>query len=135
MLKRAIFAAIGAAVFAVGLPSQAHDAADNATVLQKHALPEAPGHTGIMLTVNYAPGQSSPAHVHPGSVFAYVMEGEVESQLEGEAPVKYKAGQFWYESPKHPHVVSRNASKTKPAKLLVVLMVGDGEEILQPYKK
>ena len=35
----------------------------------------------------------------------------------------YTKGQSWYESPKKPHVVSKNASKTEPAKLLVFLLL------------
>lgn len=104
-------------------------------ILQKLGLPDAAGKNGVMLTVTYAPGQASLPHVHPGSVFAYVLEGEVESQMEGEAPVHYKAGQYWYESPKHPHIMSRNASDTQPAKLLVWLMVNEGEAVAQPYQK
>ncbi|WP_211228798.1 cupin domain-containing protein [Metapseudomonas resinovorans] len=30
-----------------------------------------------------------------GSVFAYVTEGEVISQLKGQAPKRYKAGRIW----------------------------------------
>jgi len=132
------YALLGAAAIAFAQPVLAHDVPEagkeSRAILQKSGLPDAAGKTGVMLTVSYAPGQASLPHVHPGSVFAYVLEGEVESQMEGEAPVRYKAGQSWYESPKHPHIMSRNASDTKPAKLLVWLMVGDGEAIAQPYK-
>ena len=103
--------------------------------LKKQALPDVPGKNVIMATVNYAPGQESDPHVHPGSVFAYVLEGEVISQLEGQAPVTYKAGDYWYETPKVPHIVSKNASSTKPAKLLVWLLVGDGEQLKLPLNK
>ena len=71
-----------------------------------------------MAVVSYAPGQASTPHFHSGSVFAYVLEGEVVSQLEGQPPVTYKAGESWYEPPRAPHLVSRNASGTRPAKLL-----------------
>jgi quercetin dioxygenase-like cupin family protein len=104
-------------------------------ILHKLGLPDAGGKQGVMLTVTYAPGQASLPHLHPGSVFAYVLEGEVESQMEGEQPERYKAGQSWYESPKHPHVTSRNVSDTQPAKLLVWMVIGEGEPVAQPYKK
>lgn len=103
--------------------------------LMHQALPDAPGKNVVMATVNYAPGQASDPHVHPGSVFAYVLEGEVTSQLEGQAPVTFKAGDYWYETPKAPHVVSKNASSSKPAKLLVWLLVGDGEQLKLPLRK
>jgi quercetin dioxygenase-like cupin family protein len=145
MLKKALFALLGAAAFAAVLPARAHDVPgghapaeagkEARAILQQLGLPDAAGRNGTMLTVSYSPGQASLPHVHPGSVFAYVLEGEVESQMEGEQPMRYKAGQYWYESPRHPHVVSRNVSDTQPARLLVWLMTGEGEEIALPYKK
>lgn len=117
---------------AVSLPASAHDGAGQETraLLQQRALPDLPGKTGIMATVRYAPGQASTAHEHPGSVFAYVLEGAVTSQMEGSAPVTYRAGQSWYEAPHAGHLVSKNASATKPATLLVFLLTGQGEDIL-----
>lgn len=113
----------------------AHDGehgGEKRALLQAKALSDAPGKKGIMATVHYAPGQASIPHYHPGSVFAYVLEGEVVSQLDGGAPVTYKAGESWYEAPRTPHNTSRNASATKPATLLVWLLVTDGEEISVP---
>jgi len=67
-------------------------------------------------------------------VFAYVLEGTVVTQLEGEQPVTYTKGQSWYESPKKPHMVSRNASVTESAKILMFLLSGKGEAIKVPVK-
>ena len=67
-------------------------------------------------------------------MFAYVLEGTVVSQLEGDEPMTYTKGQSWYESPKKPHVVSKNASKTEPAKLLVFLLSQEGESLIVPMK-
>jgi quercetin dioxygenase-like cupin family protein len=144
MLNKALLPLIGAAAFAAAvLPAQAHDLAgghaapgrERLQVLQEQQLPDVAGRTGHMLTVTFAPGQTSVPHVHPGSVFAYVLEGEVESQMEGEQPVRYKAGQSWYEAPNHPHVLARNTSDRKPAKLLVWLLTADGEAPVSPLKK
>jgi quercetin dioxygenase-like cupin family protein len=145
MFRKVLITVLGAAAIAAVLPAIAHDVAgghppaeagkETRAILQKLGLPDAVGKDAVMLTVTYAPGQASLPHVHPGSVFAYVLEGEVESQMEGEQPMKYKAGQYWYESPRHPHIMSRNVSDSQPAKLLVWLMVGDGEAVAQPYKK
>src|SRR5438046_2576362 len=108
----------GAALIMGQAPALAEDAV---SVLMKQPLADMAGKVATMLTVAYAPGAASDPHVHPGSVFAYVLEGTVVTQLEGEQPVTYTKGQSWYESPKKPHVVSRNASVTEPAKLLVLL--------------
>jgi quercetin dioxygenase-like cupin family protein len=109
-------------------------AEDSVSVLMKQPLADMVGKVATMLTVAYAPGAASDPHVHPGSVFAYVLEGTVVTQLEGEQPVTYTKGQSWYESPKKPHMVSRNASVTEPAKLLVFLLSGKGEAIKVPVK-
>jgi quercetin dioxygenase-like cupin family protein len=109
-------------------------AEDAVSVLIKQRLADLAGKEATVLAVDYAPGAASEIHVHPGSVFAYVLEGTIVSQLEGEQPMTYTKGQSWYESPKKPHVVSKNASKTEPAKLLVFLLSQEGESIKVPMK-
>jgi quercetin dioxygenase-like cupin family protein len=112
----------------------AHDAAgeEKVTPVQMQKLPDVPGKQVAMAVVSYEPGQASAPHFHSGSVFAYVLEGEVVSQLEGQPPVTYKAGESWYEPPRAPHLVSRNASSTRPAKLLAWLLMDEGGQIKQP---
>jgi quercetin dioxygenase-like cupin family protein len=107
-------------------------AGDSVSVLMKQPLGDMAGKVATMLIVDYTPGAASDAHVHPGSVFAYVLEGTVVAQLEGEQPMTYSKGQSWYESPKKPHMVSRNASVTGPAKLLVLLLSQEGEALKVP---
>ena len=113
----------------------AHDAGvdeEVVTPLQRRSLPDVPGKQVVVATVSYRPGQASSAHRHAGSVFAYVLEGEVVSQLAGEPAVTYKVGQSWYEPPRMPHLVSRNASTTRPAKLLAILVMDEGGEVREP---
>jgi quercetin dioxygenase-like cupin family protein len=119
-----------------GMACFAYDTGEETTTpLQRRELVDVPGKTGMLVLVNYAPGQASKAHVHPGSVFAYVLEGEVVSQLEGQSPVTYRAGESWYEPPRAPHLVSRNASDTAPAKLLAWLILDDGAPPKEPWPK
>ncbi|HEY4310221.1 MAG TPA: cupin domain-containing protein [Pirellulales bacterium] len=80
-----------------------------------------------VITVSYGPGGKSPKHRHDVAVFAYVAEGDVESQLEGEELKTFHKGEMWYEPPGTIHVVSRNASQEKPAKLLVFLVQEEGK--------
>ena len=48
----------------------------------------------------------------------------------------YRAGESWYETPGSIHRVSRNASKTEPAKLLAVFVVDtDDKELTTPVKE
>ena len=123
--------ALAGMTLVLGQPALAEDAV---SVLMKHRLADMAGKEASVITVDYAPGAASDPHLHPGSVFAYVLEGAVVSQLEGEKPVTYTRGQSWYESPKKPHVVSKNASKTEPAKLLVFLLSQEGESLFVPAK-
>ena len=104
-------------------------AEDAVSTLMKQRLADVAGRVVTVLTVDFAPGATSEPHVHPGSVVAYVLEGAVISQLEGGEPIMYTRGQAWYESPKRPHVVSKNASKTEPAKVLAFLLSEEGEPI------
>lgn len=92
------------------------------------------GKRATLITVDYAPGQATPPHFHPGSVFAYVLEGSVESRLGSEKPVVYTKGQSWHEGPKQPHLISRNASTVEPAQLLVILLSDKDEPITMPIK-
>ncbi|MFJ4343966.1 cupin domain-containing protein [Pseudomonas sp. NPDC089401] len=110
------------------------DVADQVKVLQEKQPSNAPGKTAVMLTVSYAPGEASPAHQHPGAVMAYVLEGAVVSKLNDEPEKTYKAGEYWYEAPGTVHGVSRNASKTRPAKLLVWSLVDQGKPVTEPVQ-
>jgi hypothetical protein len=51
----------------------------------------------------------------------YVLDGEVEMQVRGGTLRRLGSEQVFYESPEDVHTVSRNASKTKPAKFVVFL--------------
>ena len=132
----AVMLAIAATATLLAPRAGAHDAhEETVTPVQVKALPDMPGKQLIMAIVAYEPGQASAAHFHPGSVFAYVLEGEVVSQLEGEPEHVYKVGESWYEPPRKPHLVSRNASTTKPAKLLAVLLGDEGGPVKLPLGK
>lgn len=119
-------------------PAFAHDSAagrESITPLQAQPLPDASGKQGLMAMVSFAPGQASAPHVHSGSIFAYVLEGEVVSQLAGQPAITYKQGESWYEAPRTPHLVARNASGTKSARLLVWALVDQGSPIREPLSK
>lgn len=88
-----------------------------------------------MLTVEYAPGQSSPAHRHNSHVLVYVLEGALVMGVKGKDPVTVKAGETFYESPTDIHTVSRNASDTERAKFLVTLIHDPGAATMLPADK
>ena len=114
----------------------AHEAApsEKVTVLQDQMLKNAPGKKALMIEVDYKPGQSSIAHKHEGTAMAYVISGEIISQVKGEKAITYKAGEYWYEPAGSEHLVSKNASASKPAKLLVFMVLAPEEKILIPLE-
>lgn len=85
------------------------------------------GKEAIMLTVDYPPGGSSPPHQHDAHVFVYVLEGSMVMQVDGHEPVTLKPGDTFYESPQDVHRQSANASKAKPAKMLVFMVKDQGK--------
>jgi quercetin dioxygenase-like cupin family protein len=100
----------------------------------KHDLPDLTmkGWSVTAVEVSYGPGDSSGAHRHPGITIAYVLEGEIRSKV-GDGPEQtYAAGQMFLETPHQLHAVSRNASTTKPAKLLALLLAENGQQLTTP---
>ena len=72
-----------------------------------------------VITLTVAPDSVSPPHQHIGPVFAYILEGQIENQVDPDQPKTYKAGDYFYESAMHVHRELRNLSKTETAKLLI----------------
>ena len=106
---------------------------DIATLMSKD-LKELPGKEITMITVEYPPGWSDPVHVHNAYGLIYVLEGTVVMQVKGGKEVTLTEGQTFYEGPDDVHVVGRNASATKPAKLLVTFVKDKGAPILVPVE-
>jgi quercetin dioxygenase-like cupin family protein len=134
--RAALAAALsGLTTFAAGAVYAHGDAVEETvTPLMKQAIPEISGKNVLIATVDFAPSQASTAHRHPGSLCGYVLEGTVESQLAG-APLKsYKQGESWYEPPGASHLIARNPSKSKPARLLIFTFAAEGEPVKLPLK-
>jgi quercetin dioxygenase-like cupin family protein len=104
----------------------------NVSPLMSKDLTEIPGKEAVMITVEYPPGSVDPVHRHNAQAFVYVLEGSIVMQVKGGKEVTLTPGQTFYEGPEDIHVVGRNASKTKPAKFLVVLIKNKGAPVLVP---
>jgi quercetin dioxygenase-like cupin family protein len=104
------------------------------TSLMSKDLREFSGKEGLMITLEYAADGSDPIHRHDAHTFVYVLEGSVVMQVKGEKEVTLTPGQTFYEGPNDIHVVSRNASNTKPAKFLVFFLKDEGAPLLIPVK-
>jgi quercetin dioxygenase-like cupin family protein len=93
-----------------------------------------PGEQALMYIVDFPPGFSSPVHRHNAQVSVYVLEGSVVMQVRGQKELTLGPGQSFYEDPNDIHIVSRNASSTKPAKFLVFLINKKGAPLVIPTK-
>jgi quercetin dioxygenase-like cupin family protein len=113
-------------------PATAHASTERVTPALAQAIPNIPGKSLIAVVVDYPPGGASPAHVHAKSAFiyGYVIAGAIESQVNDGRRQILRAGQSFYEPPGARHPVSRNASKTRPAKLLAVFVVDSDDTAL-----
>src|SRR5262245_5376112 len=102
------------------------------TSLMSKPLPDIPGKEGEMIVVEYGPGEADPVHRHNADAFVYVLEGSIVMQVRGGEEVTLSRGQTFYELPADIHTVSRNASRTEPAKFLVLLLKSKGVEPVLP---
>jgi len=102
------------------------------TSLMSKDLPENFSKEMLMIIVEHAPGGSNPSHRHNAHAMVYVLEGSVVMQVKGGKQVTLTPGQTFYEGPADIHVIDRNASSTKPAKFLVVLIKDKGAPALVP---
>ncbi len=69
-----------------------------------------------------------------GEGLAEVLEGSVVMLVRGGKEVTLTPGRTFYEGPNDVHVVGRNASKTKPAKVVVFFLKNKGAPIPVPAK-
>ncbi len=126
--------AAAAAVLIVPKPGRTHGVSvgESVTVAADEPIPNLSGKRLVSHIVDYAPGGTSAAHRHASSAFiyAYVLLGEIRTQVDDQPARVYKAGEAWFENPGAYHRVSANASETAPARLLAVLIVDAADEQL-----
>jgi quercetin dioxygenase-like cupin family protein len=125
---------VAVATFAVGLLARPAVAAPQPVVtpILTKELVNIPGKEVLMLTVEYPPGGADPVHRHNAHGFIYVLEGSIVMGVKGGKEVTLTPGQTFYEGPSDIHTVGRNASTTKPAKFLVVLVKDRGVAAMLP---
>jgi quercetin dioxygenase-like cupin family protein len=100
------------------------------TPLMSNDLAGIPGKESLTYTVEFPPGFSSPVHRHNAHVSVYVLEGTVVMQVKGGKELTLTPGQTFSEGPDDVHVVSRNASGTRPARFLVFVVKDKGAPLL-----
>jgi quercetin dioxygenase-like cupin family protein len=117
-------------------PAPTHGAAQSphaeVEALMTKPLSDYPGKEATMIAVTYPPGAVDPVHRHNAHAFVYVLEGSIVMGLNGGKEVTLKPGQTFYEGPNDLHTVGRNASLTKPAKFVVLLLKNKNAPVLTP---
>ena len=136
-IRTIIGAASAAIAIATAAPASVYDVGDKVTPNFAQAIPNIPGKSLIAVVVDYPPGGASVPHTHAKSsfIYAYVVSGSIESKVNDGPTRVYKAGESWSEPPGASHPISRNVSKTQPAKLLAVFVVDtDDKNLTTPVK-
>lgn len=130
-------ALLGAAITVLAPAVYAGAPAESVAPNFSHAITNIPGKSLVALEVLYPPGGASLPHSHAKSAFiyAYVVSGAIESKVDGEPAHIYSAGQSFHEEPGAVHRISRNASKSEPAKLLAVFIVDSTDATLTTPQK
>ena len=139
MTRREVGKALGLAAFSVGglgeflqaqtaSGSKKGDDSIGVERLLAQAVPDIDGKEVRLVLLTVEPGGTSQPHRHTGPVFAYVLEGTIQNQVDPEPIKTYHAGGFFYEPTMHVHRALANVSKTKPAKILVFEIGEKGKE-------
>lgn len=107
-------------VFAFTGTASAQQPGVKRTDLQQHNL-SIPGREMVQVRVDIAPGVLAAKHNHPGEEIIYVLEGELQYQLEGKPPVTLKAGEVLFIPAGVPHT-AKNIGKINGAELATYIV-------------
>ena len=121
------------AAFAAAVPAAADPIHETVSPLLRQPIPNIPGKIFTSVIVTFPPGAKADPHRHGEAfVYAYVLSGEVRSQLDDQPAKVYRTGESWFEPPGARHKVTENVSKAELAKLLVVFISNAGDPLKIP---
>ena len=66
-----------------------------------HPISNVPGKSLVAVEVSYLPDGASAPHRHSAFVYAYVVSGQITSQVEGQPERIYRAGENWLRRREH----------------------------------
>ena len=89
-----------------------------------------PGREAVVARVEIIPGGSAGRHTHPGDEISYIMEGEGEILMEGQPPLKVKAGDGFVVPVGVKHDAHNTGTTT--LKLVGVYVVEKGKPLTTP---
>jgi quercetin dioxygenase-like cupin family protein len=96
----------------------------------KKADVSVPNHEAVVARVEVAPGIVAGRHTHPGDEISYVLEGEGEVLIDGEPPLKIKAGDAFIIQAGKVHDAKNTG--TVPLKLVGTYVVEKGKPLATP---
>jgi quercetin dioxygenase-like cupin family protein len=111
--------------------AQAQQPGTRRTELQRHDL-SVPGREVLQVRVDFDPGVVAPRHKHPGEEIVNVLEGSLEYQIDGNAPVTLQAGDVLFIPAGAIHT-ARNVGSGNGAELATYI-VEKGKPLLVPAK-
>ncbi|MBC7684600.1 MAG: cupin domain-containing protein [Bdellovibrionales bacterium] len=126
------YTAIAASLLIIGLGAVPFTSAQLKRTPVLTADVAAPGREAVIVGGEIEPGNSAPRHTHPGDEISYVMEGEVELLIDGEAPRVIKAGEGFVVPAGKVHG-ARNPG-TAPLRFVGVYVVDKGKPLATPAK-
>ena len=105
--------AVGVAVGWIGVQALSAQGPITRTELMKTDLEGIEGKEVKVAVIEWAPGAVAGKHYHPEYEFAYIVEGSIIVEPEGQVPVTYGPGQVIYNPLNRVHV-AKNGSTTEP---------------------
>jgi quercetin dioxygenase-like cupin family protein len=126
MLKKLLLGLTVVAIAGAGV-AIAQQSGIKRTPLQKLDFPA--GYNTVTAIAEVPAGGAAGRHTHPGAETGYVLEGELELVIDGQPPMKIKAGES-YQIPEG--AIHDAKAGDKPFKVLGVYVVKAGEPLAKP---
>ena len=126
MIKKLLLGLTVVAVAGAGI-AIAQQSGIKRTPLQKLDFPA--GYNTVTAIAEVPAGGAAGRHTHPGAETGYVLEGELELVIDGQPPMKIKAGES-YQIPEG--AIHDAKAGDKPFKVLGVYVVKAGEPLAKP---
>jgi quercetin dioxygenase-like cupin family protein len=119
-------------------PEAAKELAKQPGVILARELLDVPGKNLVVVALEFPPKSDEKSkspqqyigHRHPGSTYVYVIKGSLRLGIEGQPVQLVHSGESFFEPLGALHTIAENASATKPASAIAVLIVPDGAPIL-----
>ena len=104
------------------------------TLVQRAPAHE-PGWETRLYLIEYPPGASAPAHVHPVNGVGWVIDGAFESQFDGEPVQRVEAGSGFVDRAETPHRLFRNVSSDRALRFMIAYTIKNDAEAVTPLSR